>query len=56
MKRIILTATIISAVLLIGWDSKESEKELAEKFVDFVTSEQGQGIFKKYNYSTEPPE
>ncbi len=31
-------------------------KELAEKFVDFVTSEAGQGIFKKHNYSTEPPE
>ena len=31
-------------------------KELAENFVDFVTSEQGQRIFKKYNYSTEPPE
>jgi len=31
-------------------------KELAQRFVDFVTSEQGQGIFKKHNYSTEPPE
>ncbi len=31
-------------------------KELAESFVDFVTSEQGQGIFKKHNYSIEPPE
>ena len=30
-------------------------KELAEKFVDFVTSEQGQKIFKKYEYRTEAP-
>ncbi|MHC4557162.1 MAG: molybdate ABC transporter substrate-binding protein [Planctomycetota bacterium] len=30
-------------------------KELADKFVDFVTSEEGQGIFKKYKYSTEAP-
>lgn len=28
-------------------------KELAEKFVDFVTSESGRKIFKKYNYRTE---
>ena len=31
-------------------------KELAEKFVYFVTCEAGQRIFKKHNYSTEPPE
>lgn len=31
-------------------------KELAEKFVDFISSEQGQQIFKKHNYSTESPE
>jgi molybdate transport system substrate-binding protein len=30
--------------------------ELAEKFVDFVTSEKGRRIFQKYNYSTKPPE
>ncbi len=30
-------------------------KELAEKFVDFVTSEPGQEIFKKNNYRTRPP-
>ena len=30
-------------------------KELAEKFVDFVTSEPGQEIFKKNNYRTKPP-
>ena len=31
-------------------------RELAEKFVDFIVSEQGQGVFKKHNYRTEPPE
>lgn len=31
-------------------------KELSEKFIDFVASEAGQGIFKKHNYRTEPPE
>ncbi len=31
-------------------------KELAEKFVDFVTSGPGQRIFNKYGYSTKPPE
>jgi molybdate transport system substrate-binding protein len=31
------------------------DKQSAEKFVDFVSSEEGQGIFKKHNYSTQPP-
>ncbi len=31
-------------------------RELAEKFVDFITSERGQEVFKKHNYSTKPPE
>lgn len=31
-------------------------RELAEKFVDFVTSELGQEIFRKHKYSTEPLE
>ncbi len=31
-------------------------KELAEKFVEFVTSEAGQRIFNKHNYNTKPPE
>ncbi len=31
-------------------------QELAEKFVDFVTSEKGRRIFNKHNYSIEPPE
>ena len=31
-------------------------KELAEEFVGFVASEQGQEVLKKHNYSTEPPE
>jgi len=31
-------------------------RELAEKFVDFITSERGQEVFKKHNYSTKDPE
>ena len=31
-------------------------RELAEKFVDFISSEQGQEVFNKHNYSTKPPE
>ena len=31
-------------------------QELAEMFVDFVTSEAGNAILKKHHYSTEPPE
>lgn len=31
-------------------------QDLAEKFVDFITSEAGQRIFNKHSYSTEPPE
>jgi molybdate transport system substrate-binding protein len=31
-------------------------QELAEKFVDFITSEAGRQIFQKHNYSTKPPE
>lgn len=31
-------------------------QELAEKFVDFVTSEKGKAILKKHQYSTRPPE
>jgi molybdate transport system substrate-binding protein len=31
-------------------------REAAEEFVTFLTSEAGQGIFKKHNYRTEPPE
>lgn len=31
-------------------------RELAEMFVDFITSEKGREIFKKHNYSTEAPE
>ncbi|MEA1909376.1 MAG: molybdate ABC transporter substrate-binding protein [Euryarchaeota archaeon] len=30
--------------------------ELAQEFVDFITSERGQQIFRKYHYSTEAPE
>jgi len=30
--------------------------ELAEKFVNFVTSKQGQEVFNKHNYSTKSPE
>jgi ABC-type Fe3+ transport system substrate-binding protein len=28
----------------------------AEKFVDFLVSEQGQGFFEKHNYRTTPPQ
>ena len=31
-------------------------RKLAEKFVDFLVSEQGQGIFEKHNYRTTPPQ
>jgi molybdate transport system substrate-binding protein len=31
-------------------------QELAEKFVDFITSEAGKRIFQKHEYSTRPPE
>jgi molybdate transport system substrate-binding protein len=31
-------------------------QELAEKFVDFITSEAGKKILQKHNYSTRPPE
>jgi len=31
-------------------------QELAEKFVDFITSEAGKKILQKHNYSTKPPE
>ncbi len=31
-------------------------KKLAEKFVDFVSSKQGQEVFNKHNYSTKSPE
>jgi molybdate transport system substrate-binding protein len=30
-------------------------QELAEKFVDFITSQKGKAILKKHQYSTEPP-
>jgi len=52
---IALEKNVISTVD-IGVLKFTKHKELAEKFVDFVTSEAGQRIFKKYNYSTEPPE
>jgi len=31
-------------------------KELAEKFMDFLVSEQGRDIFEKHNYRTTPPQ
>ena len=31
------------------------DRELAEKFVEFVVSKQGRDIFRKHNYSVEPP-
>ena len=32
------------------------DTELAQKFVDFISSEQGRDIFKKHSYTVEPPE
>ncbi|MGB2806370.1 MAG: substrate-binding domain-containing protein [Sedimentisphaerales bacterium] len=31
-------------------------RELTEKFVDFISSEQDQNVFKKHNHRTEAPE
>jgi len=31
-------------------------RKLAEQFVDFLVSAQGQGIFEKHNYRTTPPQ
>lgn len=39
----------------IGVLSFSKNKPLAEKFVDFAASEQGQAIFRKHNYTTEAP-
>lgn len=33
-----------------------TNRELAEKFLNFAASAQGQAVFKKHNYQTEPPE
>ncbi len=40
----------------IGVLSFTEQKEAAEKFVEFITSERGQKIFIKHNYRTSPPE
>ena len=52
---IALEKNVISTVD-IGVLKFTKHKEMAEKFVDFVTSEAGQRIFNKHNYSTKPPE
>lgn len=46
---------VISAVE-IGVLKFTEDRELAEKFVAFLTSERGRDIFAKHNYRTEPPE
>jgi len=51
---IALERNIISTVD-IGVLKFTKHRELAEKFVDFVASEQGRGIFRKHNYSIDPP-
>lgn len=40
----------------IGVLSFTQSRSLAQKFVDFVVSEKGREIFKKYNYRTNPPQ
>lgn len=40
----------------IGVLSFTEQKQAAEKFVDFITSERGLKIFSKHNYRTSPPE
>jgi molybdate transport system substrate-binding protein len=46
---------VVSTVAIASLTCSEDE-ELAQEFVDFITSERGQQIFRKYHYSTEAPE
>ncbi len=46
---------VISTVA-IGVLSFSEQPELVQKFVEFVTSEQGKATFKKHHYATELPE
>lgn len=46
---------VVSTVAIATLTCSE-DKELAQDFVDFITSERGQQIFRKYHYSTEAPE
>jgi len=52
---IALEKNVISTVD-IGVLKFTKHKELAERFVDFVTSETGRGIFEKHNYRITPPQ
>jgi molybdate transport system substrate-binding protein len=52
---IALEKNVISTVD-IGVLKFTKHKELAERFVDFVTSETGRGIFEKHSYRTTPPQ
>lgn len=52
---IVIEKNIISTID-IGVLKFTKDKALAEKFVDFLTSERGQAIFKRNNYRTSPPE
>lgn len=46
---------VVSTVAIATLTCSEN-KELAQEFVDFITSERGQQIFRKYHYSTKVPE
>lgn len=50
------TGQNVISTIDIGVLNFTKHRELAEKFVDFISSEQGQQVFKKHNYSTEAPE
>ncbi|MHC4641117.1 MAG: molybdate ABC transporter substrate-binding protein [Planctomycetota bacterium] len=52
----IATEQNVISTIDIGVLKFTKHKELADKFVDFISSEPGQQIFKKHNYSTEYPE
>ncbi len=46
---------VISTVAIALLESSE-DKELAREFIDLMTSERGQAVFRKHNFSTELPE
>ena len=48
-------ATNVVSTVAIATLTCSEDTELAQEFVDFITSEGGQQIFRKYHYSTEAP-
>jgi molybdate transport system substrate-binding protein len=46
----------VVSTVAIGVLKSSAQPELAQKFVDFITSEDGQAIFKKHHYTLTPPE